>query len=191
MVSSGKIKLLLAVLVTTAIVGIVAVITMKGSQRAPMASVQVQLPQNIDLALHNARFSEMRNGSKVWELVAKRAEYDKSGEMVFLSDIRMDFVKSASNDAITVTAAQGDYSSKSNNITLRGAVHVTTGAGASFETESINYLAAKAQLRTADMVNFRHQRLTMTAQGMELNVKDQKARFYKAINAAVSGFKSE
>ena len=156
-----------------------------------MASVQVQLPQNIDLALQDAHFAEMRNGSKVWELVAKRAEYDKNGEMAFLTNIRMDFVKSASNDAITVTAAEGDYSSKSNDITLRGAVHVTTGAGASFQTESLNYLAKKAQFRTADIVSFKHQRLTMTAQGMELNVKDQKARFFKTINAAVAGFKDK
>lgn len=182
---------MLAIFVTTAIVGIVTAINLKGSSRAPMESVQVKLPSNIDLALNNAHFAEMRNGKTVWELVAKRAEYDKAGEIAFLSDIRMDFAKSATSDTITVTASQGDYSSKNNNVTLRGSVHVITGGGATFDTESIDYLAAKSLFKTADLVNFKHQRLTMTAQGMELNVKDQKARFQKAVSADVAGYKSK
>ncbi len=185
MVSSGKIRILLAILITMAIVGIVAAISKKGPRRAPMDSVSQQLPQNIDVAMQNARFAEMRNGTAVWELVAERAEYDKSGNVVYLSNIRMEFAKTRTADAITVTAAKGEYSSKSNNVKLRGKVRVTTEAGASFDTESIDYLANKSQIRTSESVNFRHQRLALSAQGMELNVKDQKARFHKAIDATV------
>jgi len=185
MVSSGKIRILLAILITMAIVGIVAAISKKGPRRAPMDSVSQQLPQNIDVAMQNARFAEMRNGTAVWELVAERAEYDKSGNVVYLSDIRMEFAKTRTAGAITVTAAKGEYSSKSNNVKLRGKVRVTTDAGASFDTESIDYLANKSQFRTSESVIFRHQRLALSAQGMELNVKDQKARFHRAIDATV------
>ena len=185
MVSFGKIRILLAILITMAIVGIVAAISQKGPRRAPMDSVSQQLPQNIDVAMQNARFAEMRNGTAVWELVAERAEYDKSGNVVYLSDIRMEFAKTRTAGAITVTAAKGEYSSKSNNVKLRGKVRVTTDAGASFDTESIDYLASTSQFRTSESVNFHHQRLTLSAQGMELNVKDQKARFHRAIDATV------
>lgn len=189
MVSSGKIRILLAVLITTAIVGIVAAISIKGSRRAPMEPVHPQLPQNIDVAMQNARFSEMRNGATVWELVADRAEYDKSGDVVYLSNIRMDFARTSTAGAITVTAAKGEYSSKSNNVKLRGKVHVTTESSASFDTESIDYQAARSQFRTSETVEFHHQRLALSAQGMELNVKDQKARFHKAIDATLAGLK--
>lgn len=185
MVSSVKIRILLAILVITAIVGIVVAISLKGSRRAPMEPVHLQLPQNIDVAMHNARFAEMRNGMIVWELVAERAEYDKSGEVAYLSNIRMEFAKTRTADAITVTAAKGEYSSKSNNVKLRGKVHVTTEASASFDTESIDYLAAKSLFRTSESVTFHHQRLALSAQGMELNVKDQKAMFHKAIDATL------
>ena len=187
MVSSGKIRILLAVLVTAAIVGIVAAISIKGSRRAPMEPVHLQLPRNIDVAMHNARFTEMRNGATVWELVADRAEYDKSGDVVYLSNIRMEFAKTRTAGAITVTAAKGEYFSKSCDVKLRGKVHVTTGTNASFDVESIDYLAAKSQFRTSEVVAFHHQRLALSAQGMELNVKDQKARFHKTINATVAG----
>lgn len=185
MESSVKIRILLAILVTTAIVGIVAAISLKGPRRAPMEPVHLQLPHNIDVVMHNARFAEMRNGTTVWELVAERAEYDKSGEVAYLSNIRMVFAKTRTAGAITVTASKGEYSSKSNNIKLRGAVHVTTDASASFDTESIDYLAAKSQFRTSELVTFHHQRLALSALGMELNVKDQRAIFRKAIDATV------
>jgi len=176
----------LAILVTTAIVGIVAAISLKGSRRPPMDPVHLQLPQNIDVAMHNARFAEIRHGITVWELIAGRAEYDKSGDVVYLSNIRMEFAKTRSTGAITVTAAKGEYSSKSNDVKLRGKVHVTTGTHASFDTESMDYLASKSQFHTSESVAFRHQRLALSAQGMELNVKDQKARFYKDINATLA-----
>lgn len=185
MVSTGKIRILLAILITTAIVGIVAAISLKGSRRASMEPVHLQLPHNIDVAMQNARFTEMRNGTTVWELVAERAEYDKSGDVAYLSNIRMHFAKTRTAGAITVTAAKGEYYSKTNNIKLRGTVHVTAEASASFDTESIDYLASKSQFSTSEPVTFHHQRLTLSAQGMELNVKNQKAIFHKAIDATV------
>jgi len=187
MVSSGNIRLVLAILVATTIIGIVAAISLKGSKRAPSEPVLQQLPQHIDVALHKARFTEMRAGTAVWELVAERAEYDKSGDSASLSGIRMVFAKTGSEGAITVTAAHGEYSSKSRNVKLWGKVHVTTEAGARFDTESIDYLAALSQFRTTEPVTFRHLRMALAAQGMELNVKDQKVRFFKAIDATVAG----
>ena len=51
------------------------------AQRIRTGAVSRQLPQDIDVALQKARFSEMPDGRTVWELVAERAEYDKGGEM--------------------------------------------------------------------------------------------------------------
>lgn len=181
----------LAILVITAIIGIVAAITLKGSHQAALPEpVSRQLPQNIDMAIHNARFYEVREGTAVWELVAQKAEYDKSGDVANLSDIRMEFARTATAGAITVTAAHGTYSSKSRNVALRGKVHVVTESGVQFDTETVDYVASRSQFRTADKVAFRQQRLTLTARGMELDVKSQKARFLKDIDAGVAGSKS-
>ena len=38
-------------------------------------------------------------------------DFDKSGNVVYLSNIRMEFAKTRTADAITVTAAKGEYSS--------------------------------------------------------------------------------
>ena len=187
MVSPRNIRFALALLVTAAIVGIVAAISLKGFRTTPPEPVSQQLPQNIDVALHNARFTEMREGSTVWELVAERAEYDKSGDVVYLTGIHMVYAKSRTNGSITLTAARGDYSNTSKNIRLQGTVHVVTESGMVFDTESLDYLAEPSLFRTADHVDFHHGRLSLAADGMELYAKTETSRFFKSVNAVVQG----
>jgi LPS export ABC transporter protein LptC len=189
MVSLGNIRFVLAILVAAAIIGIVATIFLKDSKQSRPEPVHIQLPRNIDVALHNAVFTEMRDGAPVWELVAGRAEYSKSGDVAYLDGIRMEFAGSGAAGTITVQASRGEYSIESKNVKLRGSVLMTTGSGARFETDSIDYLAAGSLFRTAEQVAFRQQRLKLSAKGMELNVKNQKARFFKAIDATVAATK--
>lgn len=188
MVSPVIIRSVLAVLVAAAFIGIAALVFRSGSNdRGAEPKALQQLPENIDIALKKARFSEIRDGSVVWELVAERVEYDKNGEVAHLGDIRMDFARSGTAGALTVTASQGDYFSASRDVRLRGRVHVETENGVIFDTESIDYQALKSRLKTADQVTFQQQRLTLRAMGMEMDVKNQRARFFSRIDARVAG----
>ena len=190
MVSPRNIRFALALLVTTAIIGIVAAISFKGSRTALPEPVAKPLPQNIDVALHNARFTEMRDGVTIWELVADRAEYDKSGDVAYLSDIHMVFANTRSNGAITITAIEGEYANASRNVRLRGNVHVVTESGIVFDTESLDYLAGPSRFKTSERVDFHSGRLSLAAIGMELDVKTETSRFFKAIDAVVEGVSS-
>src|SRR5665647_1469840 len=163
MLSSVYIRPLLALLVIAAIIGIAAVVLRNSpGGSAPARTANQPLPHNIDVALKNARFSEMQDGLVVWELVAERVNYDKTGDTAYLSDIRMEFQRTASHGAITVTADSGEYSNSTKNVNLVGHVHVVTEDGASFETRSIVYTGASAQFSTSDKVTFRQQRLRLT-----------------------------
>jgi LPS export ABC transporter protein LptC len=187
MVSPRNIRFVLALLVAAAIVGIVTAISLKGFRTTSQEPVSQQLPQNIDVALQNARFTEMRDGTTVWELVAKRVEYDKTGEVAYLYDIHMVYAKSHTNGSITLTASRGEYSTSSKNIRLRGKVHVVTESGMVFDTDALDYLAETSLFRTADRVNFHHERLSLSATGMELHAKSETSRFFKFVDAVVEG----
>jgi LPS export ABC transporter protein LptC len=167
------------------IIGIVAAISFKGSRTALPEPVSQQIPQNIDVALHNARFTDMRDGVIVWELVADRAEYDKTGDIAYLTDVHMVFAKTHSNGTITVTSSKGEYSNASRNVRLRGKVHVVTESGMVFDTESLDYQAGPSLFRTVERVDFRHERLSLAAIGMELYVKTETSHFFKSIEAVV------
>jgi LPS export ABC transporter protein LptC len=185
MASPRNIRFALALLVTTAIIGIVAAISLKGSRTALPEPVSKQLPQNIDVALHNARFFEMRDGVTVWELTAVRAEYDKTGDVVYLSDVQMVFAKTRTNGSITVTASKGEYTNSSRNVRLRGNVHVVTESGMIFDTEALDYLAGESLFRTNERVQFHHERLRLNATGMELHARTESSRFFNSIVAVV------
>jgi LPS export ABC transporter protein LptC len=186
MVSPVYIRPLMALLVIAAIIGIATVVIRNGTHgSAPVLSANQQLPHNIDIALKNARFSEIQDGLVVWELVAERVDYDKGGDTAYLSEIRMEFLHNRSHGAITVTADRGDYSSSAKTVRLNGHVHVVTEDEASFKTDSIVYTGATAQFSTADPVIFRQQRLQLTAVGMDMGAKNQRARFHSLVDASI------
>ncbi|HIJ97128.1 MAG TPA: LPS export ABC transporter periplasmic protein LptC [Desulfuromonadales bacterium] len=180
--------LLLAILVTTAIIGIVTAISRNGSHGAPpVRSAFQQLPRNIDIALHKARFSELHNGSVVWELDADRVEYDKSGDLAHLSGISMNVLRPRNAGRISLRADSGDFQAASKNVLLRGNVHVFSGDDVSFDTSALDYDAARSQFSTTAPVTFKQRRLTLKAVGMELSVDDQRARFKSPLEATIAG----
>lgn len=191
MVSPRIIRLALAVIVVTATIGIVAVISKKGSKSTSPEPVPQNTPGNIDLALNNARFSEIRDGQVAWVLAAERAEYDKDGETMVLRGVRMDFSKTATAGSVTVTAARGDYAAKTKNVRLRGKVRLVTEEGAEFQTESIDYVAARSSFITTLPVKCQHKRLKLTAVGMHFNVDSQQAVFDKSVDAVIDPYKDK
>lgn len=187
MLSPRNIRLVLAASVMVAVVGIVTAVSLKGSKSVPPEPVSRHLPQNIDVALHKARFSEMRAGTVVWELVADQAQYDRDGDLAYLSGIRMEFARSATAGTIVVTGERGEYSVRKRNVKLSGKVRVTAENGVSFETEKLDYLAERSRFVCPQQVRFHHHRLDLVASRMELDVKTQAARFHDAVEATVAG----
>jgi LPS export ABC transporter protein LptC len=186
MVLSVYIKPLLVLLVTLAIIGIAAVVFWNAPHgAAPEKNVTPQLPHNIDVALKKAHFSEIQDGVVAWELIAERVNYDKTGDRAYLSDVKMLFQRNKSHGAVTVTADNGEYSSKTKKILLNGHVHLVTEDGATFETNSIIYTGATEQFSTSDTVTFKQERLQLKAVGMDLGVKNQQAHFRSAVVATI------
>lgn len=187
MVSSVYIRPLLALLVIAAIVGIAAVVFRNDSKgSASVSPANQQLPQNIDIALKKALFSEIKDGVVVWELVSERVDYDKGGDTAYLSNIRMDFKKTVSRGAVTVTADSGVYFSAAKNVKLKGNVHIVNDEGADFKTATLDYNGTVSKFSTADSVIFRQERLQLTAVGMDLGVDDQRARFHSFVDSSIT-----
>lgn len=186
MVSPVFIRPVLAILVMTAIIGIVAVISRNGSHGTPpVRSALQQLPRNIDIALKKARFSEMHDGSVVWVLDAERVQYDKGGEMAYLTDVRLNVTRSRGGGSVLVRADSCNYQTGSKDIHLRGNVHIQTDDGATFDTDKLEYQASRAHFITAVPVTFHQQRISLQALGMVLGLNDQRARFTGPIAANI------
>lgn len=189
MVLPAFIRPALVLILTAAVVFIVVALFRNGSNRsAPVQSAVQQLPKNVDIALKQARFVDMKDGLVDWVLLADKVEYDKSGEIARLTGgIRMDFTKNRTHAAIKVTADRAEYQGNSKNIKLRGNVHLLTEDGVTFDTDKIDYTAAISQFRTTEKVAFSQERLNLVATGMVMDVKDHHARFFKLVDATITG----
>jgi LPS export ABC transporter protein LptC len=178
---------LLALLATAVIVIFAAVVFQNGSHGSqPERSVVQPLPTNIDVALKDARFSEIQDGHVVWELAAGRVDYDKTGEVAYLANIVLLFKRPAPRGTITVTADRGEYDAGKKMIHLMGRVHAEMDDNARFKTASLVYSGVSERFSTDDSVNFQQHRLQMTAVGMDLGVKDQQARFRSSVDAVLA-----
>jgi LPS export ABC transporter protein LptC len=186
MMSSGYIRRVLALLVVVSAAGVTFVVLRGERGPTPIQPVNQQLPRTIDVSLKKARFSEIKDGRLVWELVADRVDYDKEGGRAYLSDIIMELQGDGPQESVRVTADRGEYSSSGNSVRLNGTIRVSTEKGARFETDSVLYAGANDQISTGDPVKFQQQRLQLTAIGMDLGVKNQRAHFHSAINASLS-----
>lgn len=189
MVSTRNIRLLLLLLALLVVVGVTATMVTKSKPTGATSGITPQqtLPNNVDIALHNVRFTEMHGSTVAWELVASDATYSKSGDLATLHNITMKFAATKNAGACTVTAREGTYSNTSRNVTLRGAVHIETENNARFDTESLDYNAARSRFLTKDPIQFIHDRMALNARGMELDVVHQKAYFLHEVDAVVSG----
>lgn len=187
MVSPAYIRPLLALIVVAGLMGIAIAVFRSGSHEpVPASTVSQQLPKNIDVALKKALFSEIKEGTVVWELAAERADYDKSGSIAYLSDVRMDFKHTASQGSIVVTADSGEYSSDTKDVYLKGNVHLVTEEGADFRTTSIKYRGATSVFSTNEPISFKQERLQLTAVGMDLGANSQRARFHSSVNSVLN-----
>lgn len=184
---SRFIRIALAVVVVAAVAAMAGTIFRNRPASVAQRPVARQMPPNIDVALRKARFTEVVQGQIVWELVADRAEYDKQGETAFLTGITMEFAGNGPSGTIRLRAASGQYSTKTRNVSLRGDVLVRTGTGAEFKSQQVDYSAADFRLVSRETVVFEHQRLALTAVGMEMDIRRQVARFGTKVNATVKG----
>lgn len=183
-----KIRYLLAVFFILLVIGIVVAVFNKKTVQVSPEPKSGQLPANIDVALKNARFNEVRNGVAVWELTADKTEYDQTGEIADLTGVKMLFRKT-SFGKIILTAEKAHYSAKTRDVQLRKNIKVTTENGVSFETESLDYDAGRSEFRTDEQVTFHQNRLSLKALGMKMFINNQKAKFGSQVDARVKGLK--
>ena len=182
-----NIRPILVGLVLAALAGIVMAVSLKGSRTVSLDEQVRPLPAKTDVSLLGARFHELREGLPQWDLEAARADYDKDGRQAQLQQVRIIFEKSPTGSRITVAADAGEYDEQAGTLRLNGNVHGETADGARFTTDAIEYRSATSLLHTDRPVSFSQQRLALSARGMDMDVRDQKARFPKMVEAVVQG----
>jgi LPS export ABC transporter protein LptC len=186
MVTTARIKWMLATAIILACIYLAVHIGLKVRSREPAPPPKASLPQGVDVSLEQLQFSEVRDGVTRWELVAERADNDRQKEITFLSRPVMTVPPSRGNGPLTLKADKAEYDNRSRDVRLMGNVVVTGDKGAVLRTGRAEYLSSLDKIRTTDRVHVQQPGLTVSGTGMELSTETRNVRLLSAVEAVVS-----
>ena len=183
MINPGKIRQILAIAIIAATLAIAGAIALKAYRGMRQTPVLPSLPKNIDVSLQKIHYSETKDGVKKWDLVADKAEFDKVGDVVRLTGIRLEVAVGGRLGDIILTSERGDYFTKNKNIDLVGNVVAKSSTGMMFTTAKASYLADRSLIRSADPVRFSDRSMKLQGTGMEFMVETRTLKILKDVTA--------
>ncbi|MGB4599201.1 MAG: LPS export ABC transporter periplasmic protein LptC [Trichlorobacter sp.] len=186
MLSSRRIKLILAVAILVPSVALVTVVVLRQLRSSPPGPVSKTTSPDIDMAMTGLRFSEMRDDLKLWDLVSERADYDKEPGTVRLTGVHLETFEGKAG-GVVITSKAGNYHEVRRLVQMYGSVHAVTRRGMVFDSDSLEYFPATGMLQTDREVTVVDGRLRLKARGMEASLKDEKVRFLKQVDAVIEG----
>ena len=183
MITSGKNRQILALVIITATLAVAGAIALKAYRGMRAGPLLPSLPKNIDVSLQKIHYTETKGGMKKWDLVADKAEYDKVNELIRLAVIRFEVAGAGKAGELVLTADRGTYHTVSKNVDLVGNVVAKSASGMMFTTGQAAYAAARSMVYTADRVKFSDGSLTVEGRGMEFLVAEKKMKILQDVTA--------
>lgn len=185
--ASKRIRQILAAGILGISAAIAGTVALKQFRSVPPDAPPRNSSPDIDMAMSRASFSEMRGNEKLWDLTAERAEYDKETGRVRLHLVRTEIHEGAAGGAL-LTSQTGLYDEPNRTVQMDGRVRIVTRRGMVLETDHLEYRPARGVVSTDRPVRVTDGRLTLTAVGMELILKDEQIRFRRQVHSVIEGY---
>ncbi|MBI3813636.1 MAG: LPS export ABC transporter periplasmic protein LptC [Nitrospinae bacterium] len=138
--------------------------------------------KGIDLIMRRVRLVEKKGGHKEWELLARKAEFDKSENKINLEDIKATFYP-ADRKPITISSKKGIVNNENKDINLIGDVLIKSDDGYKLNTENLLWIASKRVLETDDFVKITGERFKITGNGLISNIDSQDIKIKSRVEA--------
>lgn len=191
MLSAGKIRLILAVVIVSAIAGIVfvAMKRLQSQGHSSPAAIVVETGQ-AEAVLRGIRVNETSGGNAKWNLVAEHAEYDTDQAVVKLADVRLTVAPvDKSRGELQLTSPTAIYNTETKDVSLSGGVTAKNSKGMEFTTRSVSFSGNRGVISTVDPVRFSDEELALEGTGMEYNVASAALKITRDVTATMRGGK--
>jgi LPS export ABC transporter protein LptC len=185
----NNIRRIIAVLVIAAATYLTVVIALKVHQVKEPSDILSALPKNIDLSLQKVRYTNTKDGSLQWDLVASKVDYYNEPGVIRFTGPEMIFSGRGAAATYTLKAETADYYKNSGNVKLAGNVTAATGAGMKFTAGNVEYIAKKAMITTNDHVKLTDGNFSVEGSGMEIMVHEKRLTVKRNIHAVVGNWK--
>ncbi len=186
----NKIRRILAFLVVAAAAYLTVAIALKFHRVKEPADILKDLPKNIDLSLQKVHYTNTKDGTLQWDLIARKVDYYNDMGIVRFSKAEMSMNGSGKPGAYALKADTADYYKKSGDLKLVGNITASNETGMTFTTGHIDYSAARSLISTNDKVRLSDGRLTVEGSGLEVRVDTRKIRVLRNVTAIVGARKN-
>jgi LPS export ABC transporter protein LptC len=177
-------QILAAVIIVTVATLAVTLYLKLPDLRRKVAAVS-RLPQNIDVSIRTATYSETRDGVRKWVLEAQQADVAQKDNKIYLSRPHFVVYLQQQPGTVTLIAGKAVYDIKTRDVTLTDKVEATSDDGMHVETDKIFYDAAKSTLSSDDHVKITHRNSIVEGDGMELHTVNGTIKLLKNVSATL------
>ncbi|MBW6509885.1 MAG: LPS export ABC transporter periplasmic protein LptC [Desulfuromonadales bacterium] len=175
-----NLRRILALVILLAVV-LLSLVVWRHVRQMPLQEILTTLPQDIDLALDNLNYTETQDDRKRWTLVADRAEYLRSSNLVRLNPVQLTFYQAGAFGDLTLTATHGELQEDTRQLDIWGDVVIVGEGGERLQTESLRYDDQRRQLSTAAPIHYRAPRMELTGVGLLVDIEKNTMRVKKDV----------
>jgi len=147
------------------------------------------IPDNVDLALKNIKYTKTRNGEPVWTLVADSAAHSMEDGITRIKNVRMVFFDRKMGD-IVLTADQGELLPEYRTVKVKTNVKVMSPPDNTLQTDSLEYKEASNSLQTNEMVKISFDHFVVSGKGMQMDVAERTILLLDNVTAVLNGMDS-
>ncbi len=164
-----NIRRILALIILLVVV-LLSLVVWRYVQQKPVQETFKTLPPEIDLALDNLNYTETQDGRKRWTLVADRAEYLRSSNLVRLNPVQLTFYEAGAFGDLNLTADRGELQEDTRQVDVWGEVVVVGEGGERLQTESLRYHDQQRRLSTTAPIHYTAPRIELTGVGLQVDL---------------------
>lgn len=187
----NKIRRVLALAVIAAAAYIMVAIAVKFHRVKDPGDLLADLPKNIDLSLKKVHYTNTKDGTLQWDLVARKVDYYNNPGIIRFSEAEMLMIGKGGSGKYTLKANTADYHKDTGDVKLVGNVTASSESGMKFTTGHVEYYAARSLISTSDRVKLVDGNLSVEGTGMEMQVDTKRLRVLHNVTAVVRARKKQ
>lgn len=170
--------------------GLWGLLTVERAVATPPPPVSARGPE---IEVHGLHMVETKDGSKLWEVRADKAEVFERDGVTHLRRVGapVEVVLHSDEGVLTAAADEAVVDLRSKDVTLRGDVRGRSDRGTDLRTDSLHWVAATRLLHTPDPVVLTRGGLVSVGKGMEAETNLERVRLLGGISSQMSASPEE
>ena len=160
-----------------------AVVVYRYRSPANVADLVKALPEGVDLALQEIRYSHTEGGVERWRLVAGRVEHRASDKMTGIRNLELTFFDVNGREQGTLKAKNGQVNADFSEIVVRDQVEIVIPNGYRVLTSHLTYTQSDRIIRTDAPVDVVGSSLSLTGGGMHFDVAKKILKIHNQVHA--------